>query len=154
MQELNDFYDVLIKKCKVIQKINDLNTNFKENLQIDKGLELESLEKLLDEKENLINDLEHLEEKQMILFEELKNKDIKNDAIFGDINKILIKISGLSNKLDSDEKVLKKNFEKYFSDKRILLGQNKKTSAAAFNYYKTMNNFANIAPQFFDKKTD
>ena len=61
-------------------------------------------------------------------------------------------ITAASASIEAEERRNKKLAEKSFSVTRQHMNQNKQSSAAAFNYYQTMNNFKNIPPQFMDQK--
>ena len=155
MNNLDVLEENLKNKYEVMQKINNMNITFEKNLQNTEDFNVESLEEYLDNKEILINNLESLEEETINIFESIKDiKNLKENEKIRDIKDILEKIQELSNNLVIKEKQTKKQVELFLSNERALLNINKKTSVAAFNYYKTMNKFGNVMPQFFDKKTD
>ena len=54
--------------------------------------------------------------------------------------------------LDEYVDSLNKMAEGYFSAERERMATGKRSAAAAFNYYTTMNNFKDIPPQFLDEK--
>ena len=153
MQNLNILYKNLEEKYEVMSKINKININFKENLKHAKIFKVESLDDFLNKKEKLIDSLEVLEAKTSSCFEEIKNEKVNSDNI-KNIKDIIRKIQELLNILKEDEKYIKKQVEVFISNEMASLKFNKKTSIAAFSYYKTMKNLSNVAPQFFDIKSD
>ena len=153
MQNLNILYKNLEEKYEVMSKINKMNINFIEDLKHVKIFKVESLDDFLNKKEKLIDDLELLEAKTSSYFEKIKNENINSDNI-KDIKDMIGKIQELLNVLEEDEKYIKKQVEIFISNEMASLKFNKKTSVAAFNYYKTMKNLSNVAPQFFDVKSD
>ena len=68
------------------------------------------------------------------------------------MQELIHEITDLSASIEVAERRNKKLAEVYFSSEREKMAIGKRSSAAAFNYYTTMNNFKDIPPQFLDKK--
>ena len=65
---------------------------------------------------------------------------------------LIHEIMDRSASIEADERRNKKIAEAYFSSEREKMATGKRSAAAAFNYYSTMNKFKDIPPQFYDTK--
>ena len=131
------------------EKQRDLLKNFDE---VDNA----AFDATLDTKGNYIEQLISLDDGFQSLFDRVKEevgnhkdqyaKQIKR------MQELIQEITGLSASIEAAERRNKKLAEEYFSSARQKMNLSKQTSAAAFNYYQTMNNFKNVPPQFIDDK--
>lgn len=146
----------LENRIDVLSKIQEENNSQAELLMDPDTLELQIFNEHVDKKGNMIDQLLVMDEEIQPLFEEAKkeigdNKE-KYSPQINRIRKYIKDIVSLSESLEASEKKNKKLAEKYFSNERQKMNEGKQTSAAAFNYYRTMNNFKDIPPQFMDSK--
>lgn len=111
---------------------------------------------ILDTKGDYIEQLINLDEGFQSLFDRVKEEvGSHKDQYAEQIKRVQIliqAISGLSASIEAAERRNKKLSEEYFSHVRQKMHVSKQTSAAAFNYYQTMNNLKNVPPQFIDDK--
>lgn len=146
----------LINRIDVLSKIQEENDSQAEILNNPDTLELQIFNEYVDKKGNMIDQLLIMDEELQPLFEKAKeeigdNKE-KYSAQILRIRKYIKDIASLSESVEASEKKNKKLAEKYFSLERQRMNAGKQTSAAAFNYYITMNKFKDIPPQFMDSK--
>ena len=146
----------LVKKIEVMKKIEEENEKQKDILKDYDKVDDKAFDETLDRKGELIDQLLLLDEGFQSLFDKVKkeigdNKDAYKDQIKR-MQNLIQEITGLSASIEAAEHRNKKQAEGYFSAARQKMNFSRQTSAAAFNYYKTMNNFKDIPPQFLDKQ--
>lgn len=146
----------LIKKIDIMKKIQDENARQKEILSNPEQVDLKVFDETLDIKGDYIDKLNALDDGFQTLFDSVKQQVGDNREKYADqirrMQAMIQEITGLSASIEAEEHRNKKLAEKYFSVAREHMNQSKSSSAAAFNYYQTMNNFKNIPPQFMDEK--
>lgn len=146
----------LVKKIEVMKKIEEKNEEQKDLLKNPSDVNEDAFDKILDDKGELIDQLLKLDEGFQSLFDKIKeevgqNKDLYKDQIRR-MQGYIQEITGMSASIEAAEHRNKKLAEEYFSAARKKMNYSRQTSAAAFNYYQTMNNFKDIPPQFLDNK--
>ena len=146
----------LIKKLDILSKIEEENEIQKEVLLSMDQERLSEFDQGVDKKGELIDQLDLLDDGFQTLFDKVKDEVNKNREQYKDkirnMQELIQQITGKSASIEASERRNKKLAEKYFSSVRQELNTSKQTSAAAFNYYRTMNNFKDIPPQFLDNK--
>ncbi len=146
----------LVKKVEIMNKIQLENARQKELLSDPVNLKLEDFDKTLDVKGEYIEQLVSLDDGFQSLFDRVKAEIGDNKVRYADqirrMQKLIHDITDLSASIEADEHRNKRLAEQYFHTARSRMNQSKQTSAAAFNYYQTMNDFKNIPPQFMDTK--
>ena len=146
----------LVKKLDILGKLEEENEKQKEVLSsMDEKREPE-FDAAIDRKAELIDELGLLDDGFQSLFDRVKEevgqqKDQYKDQI-SRMQKLIEEITGKSASIEASEHRNKRLAEQYFSSLRQNLTASRKSSAAAFNYYQTMNNFKDIPPQFLDNK--
>ncbi|WP_027218213.1 hypothetical protein [Butyrivibrio fibrisolvens] len=153
---LNILEESLVKKISIMKKIEAENEKQEDLLENFDEVDIEAFDSLLDVKGNYIEELLQIENDFETLFDRVKeevgrDKDLYTVQI-DKINQLLQEINTLSVSIKASEHKNKKLAEKFFSKARQDLLHSKQTSGAAFNYYRTMNNFKDIPPQFLDSK--
>lgn len=145
----------LVKKINIMKKIEEENARQKEILSADET-DLEAFDKTLDKKGEYIDELDKLDEGFQSLFDRVKTDVGDNKAAYAEQIKrmqvLIHEIMDRSASIEAEERRNKKMAEAYFSIEREKLSTGKRSAAAAFNYYSTMNNFKDIPPQFYDTK--
>ncbi len=146
----------LVKKIEVMKSIEEENEKQKKLLKIPNEVDEEAFDKILDEKGELIDQLLKLDDGFQALFDRVKeevgqNKDKYKDQIKR-MQDYIQEITGMSASIEAAEHRNKKLAEEYFSAAREKMNFSRQTSAAAFNYYQTMNNYRDVPPQFMDNK--
>ena len=148
--------DSLIKKIEVMKDIQKENEKQKEILKNSDEVDEEAFDKILDVKGDLIDELLRLDDGFQSLFDRVKAEVGENKELYKDqirrMQELIKEIIGLSASIEAEEHRNKKLAEEYFSAARQKMNYSRQTSAAAFNYYRTMNNFKDIPPQFLDNK--
>ncbi len=146
----------LVKKIEVMKSIEEENEKQKTLLKNPNEVDEEAFDKILDEKGELIDQLLKLDDGFQTLFDRVKeevgqNKDKYKDQIKR-MQDYIQEITGMSASIEAAEHRNKKLAEEYFSAAREKMNFSRQTSAAAFNYYQTMNNYRDVPPQFMDNK--
>ncbi|MBQ6408903.1 MAG: hypothetical protein IJJ64_12805 [Butyrivibrio sp.] len=146
----------LVKKIEIMKKIEEENTRQKEILSNSDDVDLEAFDKTLDIKGEYIDELEKLDDGFQSLFDRVKQEVGDNKKTYADqikrMQELIHEIMDRSASIEAAEHRNKKLAENYFSSEREKMATGKRSSAAAFNYYTTMNNFKDIPPQFLDTK--
>ena len=146
----------LVKKIEIMKKIENENTRQKEILSNSDDVDLEAFDKTLDIKGEYIDELEKLDDGFQSLFDRVKQEVGDNKKTYADqikrMQELIHEIMDRSASIEAAEHRNKKLAENYFSSEREKMATGKRSSAAAFNYYTTMNNFKDIPPQFLDTK--
>ncbi len=146
----------LIKKIEVMNKIQEQNEIQKGLFKNMDDLDLQEFDKIVEVKGSLIDELLKLDDGFQTLFDKVKaevgaNKELYKEQIRR-MQQQIQEITSLSASIEAAEHRNKKLAEEYFSRARKKMNLSRKTSAAAFNYYQTMNKFRDIPPQFLDNK--
>ena len=146
----------LVKKIEIMKKIEEENTRQKEILSNSDDVDLEAFDKTLDMKGEYVDELEKLDDGFQSLFDRVKQEVGDNKKTYADqikrMQELIHEIMDRSASIEAAEHRNKKLAENYFSSEREKMATGKRSSAAAFNYYTTMNNFKDIPPQFLDTK--
>lgn len=146
----------LQKKIHILTEIEEENDKQKEILSsLDEEREPE-FDATIDKKAELIDELTLLDDGFQSLFDRVKeevgaNKDQYKDQIKR-MQQLIETITGKSASIEAAEHRNKRLAEQFFSAARQKMNAGRQASAAAFNYYQTMNNFKDIPPQFLDNK--
>ncbi|MCR5669756.1 MAG: hypothetical protein K6G10_02020 [Butyrivibrio sp.] len=148
--------DSLVKKIEVMNRIQEENDKQKELLKDPNNVDEKAFDEILDVKGELIDQLLKLDDGFQTLYDKVKadienNKDKYKDQIRR-LQNYIQEITGMSASIEAAEHRNKKLAEEYFSKAREKMNYSRQTSAAAFNYYKTMNNFKDIPPQYLDNR--
>jgi flagellar biosynthesis/type III secretory pathway chaperone len=153
---LDMLQESLVKKLDILEKLEEENEIQKEILSspdVDREADFDSV---VDRKAGLIDQLELLDDGFQTLFDKVKAEVNENKELYKDKIKVMQdliqQITAKSASIEASERRNKRLAEKYFSTLRQSLNTSRQTSAAAFNYYRTMNNFRDIPPQFLDNK--
>lgn len=146
----------LIKKLDIMSEIEAENERQKEILSDPDNVDELAFDDTVDKKGELIDKLIAIDDGFQTLFDRVKeevnaNKDEYADQIHR-MQALIQDITAKSASIEAAEHRNKRLAEKYFDTARRKMNTSKQTSAAAFNYYRTMNNFKDIPPQFLDKK--
>lgn len=146
----------LLKKIEVMKKIEEENEKQKNLLSNPDEVDEVAFDKILDDKGELIDQLLKLDDGFQTLFDRVKEEVGQNKDSFKEqikrMQELIQEITGRSASIEATEYRNKKLAEEYFSAARQKMNFSRQTSAAAFNYYRTMNNFKDIPPQFLDNK--
>ncbi|WP_207649942.1 flagellar export chaperone FlgN [Butyrivibrio proteoclasticus] len=146
----------LVKKIEVMKNIEEENEKQKTLLKNPNEVDVEAFDKILDDKGELIDRLLKLDDGFQSLFDRVKDEVGDNKEKYKDqikrMQEYIQEITGMSASIEAAEHRNKKLAEEYFSSAREKMNFSRQTSAAAFNYYQTMNNYRDVPPQFMDNK--
>ncbi|WP_026517160.1 hypothetical protein [Butyrivibrio sp. MC2021] len=148
--------DSLIKKIEVMDLIEKENDRQTEVLKNSDEVDEQTFDDTVEKKGELVDQLLMLDEGFQSLFDRIKEELGDNKGQYKDqiarLQNLIHEVMDRSSSIEAHEHRNKKLAEQYFSATRQRLESNKKSSAVAFNYYQTMNNFKDIPPQFLDQK--
>lgn len=148
--------DSLKKKIEIMKLIELENEKQRDILKNFDEVDNTEFDAILDIKGDYIDQLISLDEGFQSLFDRVKEEVGNNKDQYAEqikrMQELIQEITGLSASIEAAEQRNKKLAEEYFSRARQRINYSRQTSAAAFNYYQTMNNFKNVPPQFVDDK--
>lgn len=146
----------LVKKAGIMRLIMEENAKQKEILSDPNDVDQMAFDGTLDKKGDYIDQLNALDDGFQSLFDRVKDEVGQEKEKYSEqikrMQDLIHEITDLSASIEAEEHRNKKLAEEYFSAARLKMNYSRQTSAVAFNYYKTMNNFRDIPPQFMDKK--
>lgn len=145
----------LQKKLKVLEEIAVYNQE-QEQLLRKESVSLEELDENMSHKDELIQKVTALDEGFETLYERIKEQLLTDKDVYKEqIRKLQQLISQITEKgvsIQAQEARNKKLIEDYFKKERSQLRQNRQSSKAAYNYYKSVNNTNVVMPQMMDQK--
>lgn len=152
---LNVLEDSLQKKLQILAKIRDYNLRQEEIFRSD-NVEMERFDEYVEEKGALIDEVNALDNGFELLYQKVAEELQGNREKYADqirrLQGLVSRVTEESVSIQAQEARNKKLVEDYFRKQKLSIGQNRKSSRAAFDYYKNMSQ-ANIAqPQFMDNK--
>lgn len=147
--------ECLQKKLKVLEEIAAYNQE-QEQLLGKESVSLEELDENMSHKDELIRKVTALDEGFETLYERIKeqiltNKDVYKEQIIK-LQQLISQITEKGVSIQAQEARNKKLIEDYFKRERSQLRQNRQSSKAAYNYYKSVNNTNVVMPQMMDQK--
>ena len=146
----------LRKKIEIMTEIEAENERQKEVLSNPDNVNEDLFDATVDTKGELIDKLVALDDGFQSLFDRVKEEVGSNRAQYAEqikrMQALIEEVTAKSASIEAAEHRNKKLAETYFDTARQKMNVSKQTSAAAFNYYRTMNNFKDIPPQFLDQK--
>ena len=145
----------LRKKIEIMTEIEAENERQKEVLSNPDNVNEDLFDATVDTKGELIDKLVALDDGFQSLFDRVKEEVGSNRAQYAEqikrMQALIEEVTAKSASIEAAEHRNKKLAETYFDTARQKMNVSKQTSAAAFNYYRTMNNFKDIPPQFLDQ---
>lgn len=153
--QLTILAESLEKKIQVLEKIQEYNRQ-QEQAFSNGEAKLEDFDKAVEEKGNLIDQLKRLDEGFETLYARLSgqlegNRDKYATEIRG-LQQQIAKITEMSVTIQTQEKRNKQLVEQFFAKERAGIKQSRKSSKAAYDYYKGMGSANYAQPQFYDSK--
>lgn len=152
---LNILEDSLIKKRGVlddIQKANEAQTELLKNEKLD----VEQYDKLVDQKDDYIRELEKLDEGFESLYESIKQELVTNQELYADqikrIQELIGQITDRSVSIQAQEARNRDMVTAYFSRERKALGEGRRSSKVAYGYYQNLNKARQEESRILDTK--
>lgn len=145
----------LEKKIGILDKLQVLSDEQAAILKAD-AVSLEEFDARVDDKDVLVTELSKLDEGFDVLYENIKaelngNKD-KYAGQIQTLQRLIQQIMDKSVALQAQESRNKDMVTSYFRKERKTVADSRRTSKAAYDYYKNMNSPAAASPQFMDQK--
>lgn len=152
---LNILEESLKKKIDVLDKIKEVN-QVQAQLLKREALDTERFDQCVDEKDLYIEELNKLDEGFDSLYEKIKQELLKNKDKYADqikrLQHLITEITDRSVSIQAEESRNKAQVEQYFAAQRKDLGKVRKSSQAAYGYYKNMSGPAAADARFMDTK--
>ncbi len=153
--QLDILSETLDKKLLVLKRIQEYNKVQEQSFQNGQA-KLQDFDEAVDQKGRLIEELNRLDEGFELLYErlsqELKDNRQRYAGQIKALQQKVAQVTELSVVIQSQEQRNKKLVEDFFAGQKAQIGKNRKTSKAAYGYYKSMSGANFAQPQFFDDK--
>ena len=154
-QKLDSLESNLNKKSVLLKEMAEV---LEQQLQLlnTSDMQLEELDLCMEKQGNLTEELESLNEEADSLYEYLQKADISAEA--GNASKIvhikelLAQITTDFDILQEKEQNARQRMDAFFQKERKNFGDGRRSSKAAFDYYKNMSGANVVPPQFMDWK--
>lgn len=118
--------------------------------------QLEELDLCMEKQGNLTEELESLNAETDSLYEYLQKADISaeanNASKIAQIKELLTQITTDFDNLQEKEQNARQRMDAFFQKERKNFGDGRRSSKAAFDYYRNMSGANVIPPQFMDQK--
>lgn len=145
----------LEKKLQIMQQLQEYSTEQQKVFQAP-TVELEKFDEYVDKKDKLIEELTALDNGFETLYRNVSQELEGNREKYADrikrLQELVTQVTEQSVSLQAQEARNKKLVDDYFRRERANLAQSRKTSKAAFDYYRSMSNTNVQSPQFLDNK--
>lgn len=152
---LNILEESLQKKLQVMAKIQDYNLRQQEIFRSD-NVELDKFDEYVAEKGALIDELTALDNGFEALYakvaEELADNRERYAGQIKRLQELVTRVTEESVSIQAQEARNKKLVEDYFRRERKNLNQNRRSSKAAYDYYRSMSQTNVVQSQFMDNK--
>lgn len=147
--------DSLNKKLELLKKIEGKSLEQSMMLK-DRTIRSEFIDRNMDEKLEMINEVIHLDDGFESLYEKIKdelnqNKDKYRDRI-KELQDLIGKVTEKSTSIQAIEARNKSQMEIYFSNRKKEIQSKRSAMSVAKDYYQNMNKVKNVTPQFLDRK--
>ena len=155
-----DYLQMLIdateKKNRTLDKVLDLSIR-QDKLLENPEMNIEEFRKIADEKGSLVDELNKLDEGfEDVYFdrvrEQLREGKTKYAVQIQRLKQLISDVTDKTVQLQARELRSKKKAETYFNNQYKKIGDNRKSSKAAYDYYRSMRQTNVITPQFLDNK--
>ena len=147
--------DSLKKKLQILDELTDYTTQQQELLKVEE-LDYEAFDRLVDQKEPLIEKIMELDQGFETVYDRIKEQLLGNKEQYAAqiraLQSLIGELTDKSVKLQTMEQRNKSAVEQQFRKSREKIRQGRQNKQAALNYYKNMNNANYVPPQFLDDK--
>lgn len=145
----------LLRKIDALEQIQAYNEKQKRIFESE-AVDMEAFDADIEEKGKLIEQIERLDAGFEALYakvaEELKENRAQHAELIKTLQQLVQRVTDMSVTVQAQEARNKALIEQYFAKTRKGLQQSRKSSKAAFDYYKSMSNSSHVPPQFMDSK--
>lgn len=143
------------KKLQVMDEIQKYSLLQQEVFQ-SQDVQLDRFDEYVDKKDGLLEELMTLDNGFETLYREVSGELQDNRGKYaeqiGRLQKLVEKVTEASVAIQAQEARNKKLVEDYFRRERSGLAQNRKSSSAAYNYYKSMSGSGAETSMLYDSK--
>lgn len=140
--QLDILSESLDKKLQVLQEIQEYNLK-QEKAFLSEQVALEQFDAAMEEKEALIQKVLDLDEGFELLYERLSEELKNNRELYKDqiqeLQEKIARVTEMSVAVQAQEARNKQLIEGFFAKARTGIRQNRKSSKAAYDYYKSMS---------------
>lgn len=147
--------DSLNKKLELLKKIEGKSLEQSMMLK-DRTINSDFIDRNMDDKLSMINEVIHLDDGFESLYEKIKNELEKNKDKYREqikrLQELISKVTEKSTSIQAIEARNKSQMEIYFSNRKKEIQSRKSAMSVAKNYYQNMNKVRNVTPQFLDRK--
>ena len=147
--------DSLKKKLQILDELTDYTMQQQELLKVEE-LDSEAVDRLVDQKEPLIQRIMELDQGFETVYDRIKEQLLGNKEQYAAqiraLQSLIGELTDKSVKLQTMEQRNKSAVEQQFRKSREKIRQGRQNKQAALNYYKNMNNANYVPPQFLDDK--
>lgn len=145
----------LRKKMQVLERIEEANVR-QERILKSVPVSEDDFDNSIEEKGALIEELNKLDEGFEVLYgnirEQLLGGKEKYKEQIAAIQQLIAQVTEKSVSIQAQESRNKSLAENFFADKKRELQKGRKSSKAALDYYRNMNQSHIVMPQFMDRK--
>ena len=145
----------LLKKLQVMDEIEQYNIRQQELFQSEE-VDIDRFDEYVEEKGKLIEKLTALDNGFESLYAKVAKELEGNRETYKDqikhLQELVTKVMDTSVTIQAQEARNKKLVEDFFRKEREGIRAGRKSSKAAYDYYKNMNRSAVVLPQFMDSK--
>lgn len=153
--QLTILSESLDKKLQVLNEIQEYNRKQEQSFQ-EETVNFDDFDEAIEEKGRLIERLSKLDEGFEAVYgrlaEELNGNREKYKAQIRELQDKIRQVTELGVSIQAQEQRNKKLVEQYFARERSHIHQGRKSSKAAYDYYKNMSGSMITPPQFMDSK--
>ena len=144
------------KKSAALDKVLDLSVR-QDRLLENPEMDMDAFGKIVDEKGKLVDELNMLDEGFEDMYydkvrEQIKDSGSKHTGQINELKQLIRDVTDKTVQLQARELRSKKKAEEYFNKQYKKIGDSRRSSKAAYDYYKSMKNINNLPPQFLDDK--
>lgn len=153
--QLTILSESLDKKLKLLNEIQEYNRRQEKSFQ-EETADFEEFDAAIDEKGRLIEQLNKLDEGFETVYaklaEELNGNREKYKVQIMELQDKIRRVTELGVSIQAQEQRNKKLIERYFSEARNQIQQERRNSKAVYDYYKRVSASEYTSPQLFDSK--
>lgn len=154
-QKLDSLAGNLNKKSVLLKEMADVLERQLRLLDTS-DMHMEELDLYMEKQGNLTEELESLNEEADSLYEYLQKADISaeagNASKIAHIKELLTQITTDFDNLQEKEQSARRKMDAFFQKERKNFGDGRRSSKAAFDYYRNMSGANVVPPQFMDWK--
>lgn len=145
----------LIKKLQLLTKIEEYNEAQRQVFEAE-VVEVDKFDEYIEEKEKLIEQVLHIDDGFETLYAnvsvELQANRDKYAGYITNLKELVRLVTEKHMVVQTQEARNKALVEAYFSKEKKQIGQGRRSSAVAYNYYANVNKATQAQPQFMDSR--